>query len=230
MPENSILTAVYTDRPVDIRGKLDHPIWQKAQAYPFSVVTPSASTGRSLAEGGYVQLAWDHDFLYVAARLEDSDVVAENDQDHTAHFSTGDVVEVFLKPPGRLYFWELYGTPNGRKTCYFFPSRGRGWLPSASDDPIDLSVAATIDGILNDWQSRDRGWTIEFAISIGGLMRHGDEFGTDAAPWSILIGRYNYSAYLDVNNAETSSVPGLPDLTEGRFNSYEYWADLHLVH
>lgn len=219
----AVMTAARAQQPVVLDGRLDDPVWSEAPVYELGPTPPNSA----VLEGGRVQLAWDDQFLYVAATVLDSDVVAESDEDQAPHFRTGDVVEVFLKPQGKLYYWELYATPHARKTAYFFPSRGRGWLPSSGENPIAMHVAAAIDGTLNDWKDRDHGWTAEIAIPQAELRALGDPLGRDAPPWRILIGRYNYSAYLDVDTAELSCVPTRPGGVDRRFNLYEYWADLY---
>ncbi|HEX7009381.1 MAG TPA: carbohydrate-binding family 9-like protein [Phycisphaeraceae bacterium] len=156
----AVMTAARAQQPVVLDGRLDDPVWSEAPVYELGPTPPNSA----VLEGGRVQLAWDDQFLYVAATVLDSDVVAESDEDQAPHFRTGDVVEVFLKPQGKLYYWELYATPHARKTAYFFPSRGRGWLPSSGENPIAMHVAAAIDGTLNDWKDRDHGWTAEIAI------------------------------------------------------------------
>lgn len=98
----------------------------------------------------------------------DRDVVQEEDSDQQHHYRTGDVVELFLKPKEAPYYWEFYPTPQGRRTVFFAPSRGRFGLPSNLPVSYDgqVRVAASVDGTINDWQSPDVGWCAEISVPL----------------------------------------------------------------
>lgn len=209
-------SAVYAEEPPVIDGKLNDPVWKKAPAYPLILSEnpygnlPSRFTATlpgKVRESGTVMFAWDKEFLYVAAQLEDADIIAYGEENHIPHFCKGDVLEVFLNPAGQLRYWELYGTPHGKLSNYFFPSGGHVWLPSVIDRESELKVASQIDGTLNKWQDADKGWTTEMAMPVRMLTAYGDSFGP-GSHWRVLIGRYNYGASLP--RKELSSFPQLP--------------------
>ena len=150
--------------------------------------------------------------------------MAEGKVDNLHHYKFGDVCELFLKPAGNSWYWELYATPNNKKTAFWFPSRGRLGLPSGfEDNRCGLKVASQCIGTLNDWTDIDDGWTVEMAISIDDLTARGDKFGI-GTDWRILVGRYNYSKYLD--NRELSMVP---ELSQINFHLFEEYAILRLM-
>lgn len=219
--------ALYTEEPVVVDGKLDEAIWSRAKAYPLNVAWKRGAEQHALNDGGTVWLAWDENYLYLAAKLDDPDVIAENDADQAHHYRDGDVMELFLRPPGKRHYWELYGTPNSKKTAFFFPSRGRGFLPSSSRDPLDLKVAATVDGTLNEWQDRDNGWTLEMAVPLKGLTALGDKAGEGAEPWRLLIARYNYSVYHEIRGGEFSTTS--PSFENADFHNFDVWSELRFV-
>jgi len=101
-------------------------------------------------------------------------------------------------------------TPQSHKTVFFFPGRGRLGLPSGfadSDDKLaGLDVAAKTQGTCNQWRDRDTGWTGEMRISKAMLSEVGVPFDADQ-PWTVFLGRYNYSRYLE--EAELSMSPAL---------------------
>ena len=211
-----IMVATRTAAPVQIDGELREPVWRLAATYPLG------QRGTSTQESGRVQVAWDESALYLAVHFEDSDVVAEGEKDQLHHYQMGDVVELFLRPADSTWYWEKYATPHGRKTEFFFPGRGSLPLPScfAEDQRRNMRVAATVDGSLNDWHDRDRGWTAEIAVPVEDLAELGDRFGP-GSKWHLLVARYNYSRYLD--HRELSSAPILPELN---FHLLEGYAEI----
>jgi hypothetical protein len=209
------MAAVYAATPIVLDGKLDDAAWQKAPAYPIVVSRDvetrfrASCTNAALSatqEPGEVRICWNETFLYIGARLTDSDIVAQGDQDQLHHYMLGDALEVFLKPENETWYWELYGTPTGKKTAFFWP--GRGWLglPTSEKGAIDFKAAASCDGTANKWEDRDRGWCVELAIPAKALTEHGEAWGVGAA-WRLLVGRYNYSRYL--SNRELAMAPPL---------------------
>lgn len=197
-------------------GKLGDPAWASAPGYQFELAqnayaresdTMRKTLGDALRERGVVKLAWDENYLYVGVTMDDSDVIAEGKEDQAHLYSMGDVVEVFLKPAHETYYWEIYGAPNNKKTCFFYPGRGRLFVPSSADPSTDgLVVTAAVDGTLNDWRDRDKGWSVEIAIPVKTLTAYGAPFD-NSANWTILVARYNYSRYLPMK--ECSCAPRL---------------------
>jgi len=116
------LVAKYTNKPVVVDGKLDDPCWKTATVYRLGLSADKSTEGLELKEGGEVRFAWDDNYLYLAASFEDSDVVAEGKEDGLHHYKLGDLCELFLKPENKSWYWELYVTPRGNKTTFFFPS------------------------------------------------------------------------------------------------------------
>ncbi len=212
-PPIATLVAKYTDKPVVLDGKLDDPCWSEATAYKLGLSTDKIAKGAVLKEGGEVRFAWDDKYLYLAASFEDSDIVAQGKKDQLHHYRLGDLCELFLKPENKSWYWELYVTPRGNKTTFFFPSKGYLGLPSCFEYKFDrkakLKVAAQLDGTLNDWSDKDRGWTAEMAIPLTELTKRGETFG-EGSLWRFLIGRYNYSYYMG-EGYENSMAPQLPE-------------------
>ena len=133
----------------------------------------------------------------------------------------GDTIEVFLKPAGQMFYWEIYGAANQRKTLFFYPSRGRKFVTSSADlSPEPIRVATSIDETLNNWRAHDRGWILEMAIPAALLTKYGTSFGPGST-WTIMVGRQNNSADLPLE--ELSTVPKLP---QRDFHLYESYAPL----
>ena len=110
-----------------------------------------------------------------------------------------------LWPEDRTWYWELYVTPHGRQSSFFYPSPGR-MLPSTFRDHMRLRVAAQVDGTFNDWSDRDRGWTAEMVVPRQELTKRGEAWGPGAV-WRIFVGRYNYAVHLPA--VELSAMPAV---------------------
>ncbi len=203
-----VMIALYTETPITVDGKLDDPVWDKAPVYPLHLADDRDPNGLDkVQEPGEARLAWDENNLYVAVHYFDSDVVAEGKKDNEMHCFKGDVGEVFIKNEHHTVYWELYVTPHGKKSTFFFPGWARS-LPSSFEYKMKLPVAARVEGTLNDWTDRDQGWVGEMAIPRGELARQGVPFPSDG--WTILVARYNYGRYLDKQGPELTMTPRLP--------------------
>jgi hypothetical protein len=209
-PEKPLMTLVakYSSTPIKLDGQLDDPAWQNACVYQLGLSEAQIEKEEILQAPGEIRLLWDDQYLYIGATFCDDDIVAEgkNDQDH--HYKLGDLCEVFLKSDSFTWYWELYGTPLGKKTSFWFPGRGRLGLPSMKDYRCGLMVAARVHGTLNDWRDKDEYWSVELAMPIKDLIALGGTFGPES-DWRILIARYNYSRYLDCQGPQYSMVPQL---------------------
>ncbi|MEI8246352.1 MAG: carbohydrate-binding family 9-like protein [Lentisphaerota bacterium] len=229
---SSEVIAKYTSEPVTLDGKLDEGDWAKAPAYslclPFKAYSNAPESiqkniGDKLQEQCKVKLLWDDNYLYVGGVFEDSDVMQEGKEDQSHLYNTGDLLEVFLKPANGNCYWEIYGTPNNKKTWFFFPSRGRIVFPACGNNkPESFKVAATVDGTLNNWKDKDKSWTIEMAIPIKELTAYGAKFD-NSANWTILLARYNYSVYL-----QKQELTAFPQLSNVSWHIYEEYARLRL--
>ncbi len=222
--ETDTAQVAWASQPITLDGRLDKAVWRSAPAYaltrPADDARPDGDT--TPHEAGTVRFARDSRCFYAAFDFTDRDIVQESDQDQQHHYRTGDVAELFLKPLGGTHYWELYATPNGRKTAFFFPGRGRLGLPSSFTYTSELRVAARVDGTLNDWKREDRGWTAEMAIPLAELAAAGVPLDEEH-PWSVLAGRYNYG--LQLPRVELSSFPALP---ETNYHLYERYRRLQL--
>ncbi len=225
--ERPVMKAKYVEN-LKMDGKLSDPAWGNALEYQFELAPDvydkqpekiRKSMGNELREKGTVKLLWNEKYLYVGVKMEDSDVVAEGKEDQAHLYLMGDLVEVFLKPKNETYYWELYGTPNNKKTSFFYPGRGRLFLPSCAQykPSAELIVMASIDGTLNDWHDKDKGWSVEMAVPVKTLTEVGAKFD-NSAEWTILVARYNYSRYLPIK--ETSSVPRLSSSNNHLYEDY----------
>lgn len=189
----------------EIDGTISAKEWELAEEWDFSrVAQRDPKLGVHLNEVGTLKMLHSDKYWYVAADMEDSDVVAQGKCDQQHLYTMGDIIEVFLKPVNDTYYWEMYGTPNNLRTTFFFPSRSYVFLPDSADNVPEFEIRTSVDGTLNDWQKTDKGWKIEFKFPIAVFERYGAKFAA-GEPWVFLIARQNYSRRLPLK--ELSTVP-----------------------
>lgn len=172
-----------------------------------------------------VRLLHDEKNLYVGCQVENDDICSLVPQDQLFHFFLGDVMEVFLKPKEGNAYLELYATPSGHKTTYFFPSRSWGGVDFLALQKVlpEMKVAAEVEGTLNDSSDRDSCWRAVMTIPKA-LVE--EKTGVPLAPgrgWQILLAGYSRSSYRTY--AVNFSYPLLPALN---FHLHEYWGELVL--
>lgn len=219
------MKALYSSS-ITVDGRLNEAVWNQAPVYTFDLADDMAPNGESVREPGKVQLAWDDTYFYVGISCSDSDLVAEGLEDNLRHFELGDLFELFLKPDDQMWYWELYVTPRGKKTDFFFPGCGRFGLPGAMDYQSGLKVAAQCQGTLENWRDKDTGWTAEIAMPIKDLTAEGDAFGP-GEKWRVLVARYNYSRFFNAPRGPEYSMT--PKLSQTNFHLLSEYANLELV-
>ena len=191
----------------ELDGQLRSPEWKKADVWPLNRIGDRPEElGPELNEKGNVRMLHSEDYLYVGVDMEDSDVVQQGTRHQTHLYSTGDTIELFFKPADDTYYWELYGTPNELKTAFFYPSRSYVFLPDSDALLPEFEVKAHIDGEFNNWQIRDRGWSIEFKLPLKTFEKYGARFRPGHS-WQFLAARQNYSRWLPFK--ENSTVPAI---------------------
>lgn len=220
------MQAQHTSEPIKVDGRLDEAIWKKAKVYSLVLPNDASTDEKKVRESGQVQLAWDDKYFYIGIRCTDSDLVAEGKEDELKHFALGDLYELFLKPDTETWYWELYVTPRGKKTNFFFPGCGRFGLPGCQNYVSGLKVAAQCDGTLDEWRDKDKGWTAEMAMPIKDLSIEGYAFSPEKK-WRILVARYNYSRFFDAPRGPELSTT--PKLTQTNFHLLSEYAYLKLV-
>ena len=198
-PPRGELRALYTQTPIAVDGRLDDPVWKNAPRYALSAAKDRSAPGT--IEAGEFRFAWNEDEFYVGVRFEDRDLIARGEKDQLHHYKLGDLVEVFLKPEGQSWYWELYATPRGKKTSFWLPKHKKLTLRDCG-----LRVAAQCNGTLNDSGNRDQGWTAEMAMPMADLRSPGAEAPSESA-WRVLVARYDYSE--DRARPEFSMAPPL---------------------
>ena len=217
--------------PLKVDGKLDEAVWQTAPRHDLTLVDSSdklpeltrEAIRRDHYEAGNVRLLIDNDTLYIGIDFSDRDIVAQGTENQSMLFSSGDVAEIFLKSDDAPGYFELYVSPHGKQSSFYFPSGGYLGLPDSFMEPAlpGMRVAAVVTGTLNDPRDEDKGWTAEMAIPLAELQAKSGVPFSLAGRWRILVARYNYG--VQMRTKQHSAFPPLPQLN---FHLQEYYAPL----
>mgnify|MGYP001127927683 CR=1 FL=1 len=224
-----VMVAEYTAAEPDI--SMAGKVWKQAPEYhflPYTAGTWYEEIERAngmrdrVLEPGSIKLLWNENFLYIGVKMTDSDLVDEAERNQTHIFLLADTVELFIKPGNHPYYWEIYGSVNAKKTCYFYPGRGRLGLPVNDTYKHGVEVETILNGTLNDDGDHDRGWTLMLKIPAAELTRYGAKWDA-TEKWTIHLVRHNYSVYLP-----SREVSAYPEFKAGNPHFYEGYANLIL--
>ena len=162
--------APRVELPPAIDGILDDAAWQAAPwTEPFIDIRGEDRPAPQWDTRA--KIAWDDDYLYVAARLEEPHLWATLAERDAILYREHDF-EVFLDPDGdALAYYELEINALGTEFDLFLdrPYQRRGKANIAWDF-AGLRSAVHLDGTLNDPSDEDGGWSVEIAIPWSALV------------------------------------------------------------
>lgn len=153
-----------TETPPIIDGALNDPIWTTAQAteHFVDIQGPGNTHPR---HNTWVKMAWDDNFFYVAAQLEEPQVWGTITQRDAVIFQDNDF-EVFIDPDGDnhdYYEFEM-NTLNTLWDLFLDKPYKDGGKARNEWDLTGIQTAVQIQGSINNPKDHDRGWTLEMAF------------------------------------------------------------------
>jgi hypothetical protein len=162
-----------TDTPPVIDGRIEYLEWAGAtivsdfhQTVPVDGATPSESTT--------VQISYDDEFLYIAAKLEDA---------NPASISASQLIQDKLFASDDK-FWVMLDSFNSKRNDYFFQVNPNG----IRRDALRENNSRFIDEWSTIWLAQSNihktGWETEIAIPFKSVS-----FDTDSDTWGINFGR-----------------------------------------
>lgn len=217
------------NEPVKLDGKLEEPFWAQLPEHHFTQIDDisnkspleAARARQDKFQGAWVKAAYDDKYVYIAARLENDDVISYARKDGGFLFQQADTLEIFFWAEGKSPYWEMYSTPSGHKHNLAYPSGGvlsvSAFLLNAGVAP-GLEIASHVYGKINDRSDRDECWTTEMRISRKMFADAGVPFEPGTA-WRILAARYGYSGFL--YRRQASAFPKQPAFN---FHARNYYA------
>ncbi len=163
-PENYI--CYKTDSSIQIDGKLDETIWQKAiPTNDFQDIEGNLKPLPSFQTN--VKMLWDEDYFYFGAYMKEPHIWGKLTERDAVIFYDNDF-EIFLDPDGdshNYYEFEMNALNTVWDLLLLRPYREDG-TPKVLDswDIQGLKTAVHINGTLNNPTDIDSFWTVEVAI------------------------------------------------------------------
>lgn len=176
--------------PVTIDGNLSDPAWRDIPwSESFSDI--EGAVNPVPRHETRMKMAWDSNFLYIAARLLEPHLFATLTQRDTIIFHDPDF-EVFIDPDGDSQnYYEFEINSLGTEMDLFMPKTYKeGGKYNISWNLDGIRSAVNLEGTLNNPSDIDTAWTIEIAIPWSAFTGEGH---TDPAPGSGTIWRMNFS-------------------------------------
>jgi hypothetical protein len=179
VPEGDITRSVYMCQrlkgaPV-IDGRINEEEWKGAEWTQDFV---DIATGEYPPLRTRARMAWDDDYLYIAAKMEEPQVQATLTERDAVIWHDNDF-EVFIDPDGDTHeYYEIEVNAYGTVFDLFLVKPYRDGGPALHHwDIRGLKEAVGIEGTLNDPGDVDTGWEVEMAV-----------------PWSVLAECANRAA------------------------------------
>ncbi len=197
------------------------------------VLMPASDENVSLSalerEEGVAGVICDGENLFVWGIFKDRDIISHSVKDAERHYKRGDVCEIFLKPTGQNWYWEIWITPNGHKAAVLWILCKDGTKQAHKYYLLGMQVSTHIEGTLNRSNDIDKYWTFKLKIPISRLQFPVEVKGDrdiGIGDWRMLIARQNFTGKVDLNHRELSSYP---QLRHANFHSYKEYAKLVFV-
>lgn len=217
----------WTDGPITIDGKIDEEAWKHAQLIDHFYLPWLGKNARKGRTATKARLLWDREYLYFSADMEDTDLYADV-KEHDGILWENDVFEMFFKPaqdkPG---YYEFQVNAAGAVLDMFIPRRGSGgYRRYKSDGDFHIDAKVHLDGTLNDWRDKDKGWSVEGRIPWKDFLRSGGR-PEPGERWKFSLCRYDYS--VDFEGPELSTCAPLKTKSVPDFHYHEDFATLRFV-
>jgi hypothetical protein len=209
---------------IRIDGKIDERAWDDAMKIENFVVFWEKRKAKTSTTA---RLLWDEQHLYFSAEMEDADLYAVV-KEKNGQTWYDDVFELFFKPSDKgksaLHYYEFQVNALNTQLELSFPSRGSGgYFRFAPETRLGMESAVKLNGTLNDWRDRDKGWSVEGRIPWTAFAPSGGR-PEPGARWRFALCRYDYS--VDFEQPELSSTAPLP---VANFHQYENYGELVFV-
>lgn len=214
--DDAAYSCLYTQLPIEVDGILNESVWKKSKSVGAFMIP--AADGKHAKAQTVAKLAWDLDYLYFAAEMADSSLVAElkNHDDFLWH---EDVFELFFRPSANhTGYYEFQVNPLGTTFDIYWPSQenqGDLFKQQLGADEFQFDVVARAKG-------DNSGWLVEGRIRWRDMMHTG---GRPAANeiWTFALCRYDYLP--DQDPELSSSAP----LSENNFHFLEDYRTIQFV-
>jgi len=215
----------FTEGAITIDGKADEKAWAAAEVIDQFQLPWLGKEARAAKTATKARLLWDRDNLYFFAEMVDADLYADV-KEHDGNTWDNDVFELFFKPSNdKLGYYEFQINALGTVFDMFIPRRGQVNRFKKTDE-FHIEQKVSLDGTLNDWTDRDKGWSVEGKIPWRDFIRTGGRPAIDEV-WNFVLCRYDYS--IDFEGPELSWCSPKASKGNADFHRWEDYAQLKFV-
>lgn len=160
IPPVSTYNVLRVSPPPKIDGDLDEPAWQKCPSMtPFRLTDGMLPASTSTT----AKMLWDDDYLYVAVKCEDHDIIATR-KERDSDLWEEDVVELFVVVPNSpKHFVEFEISPRGTMMDIF---NLRPYVGTINWDSKRWTCKVRVEGSIDDRTDKDQGYQIEMKIPL----------------------------------------------------------------
>jgi len=185
--------------PIAVDGRLDDEAW-KAAPWTEDFVDIEGDARPRPRFRTRAKMAWDDEFFYVAAEMEEPHVWGTLTRHDSVIFQDNDF-EAFIDPDGdnhEYYEIEVNALNTGWDLLLEKPYRDGGPAVNAWEIP-GLKTATHVDGRINDPVGVDRSWTVEMAIPWKVLAEraHRPTPPGDGDQWRVNFSRVQWQHFVD---------------------------------
>lgn len=215
----------FTELPIVIDGKADDKAWEFAEVIDQFSLPWLGKEARPAKTATKARLLWDRDNLYFFAEMADSDLYADVTE-HDGDTWNNDVFELFFKPSEKkLGYYEFQ--VNAKNTVFdmFLPRRGHVARFRRADE-FHVESKVVLDGTLNNWPDRDKGWSVEGKIPWRDFIKTGGRPAIDEV-WKFVLCRYDYC--IDFEKPELSWCSTKSSKPGADFHRWEDYAELKFI-
>ena len=187
-PPPTAFECRFTDAPPD------EAAWKGAQpitSFHLPWLGDKARMGRTATTA---KLLWDREYLYFAADMEDSHIVADITE-HDGDLWKNDVFELFLRPADKPGYYEFQVSANGTRFDAFYPK----W----DFDALDKQKKVGEFHMTSKVTKTAKGWAVEGRIPWADFLRTGGR-PLVGETWKMNLARFDY--HKDWKEPELSCV------------------------
>ncbi|MEA1996103.1 MAG: carbohydrate-binding family 9-like protein [Gemmatimonadota bacterium] len=151
--------------PITVDGRLDEPLWSKAE--PVSFVKKNGGQPEQATKAWVV---WDDSYIYFAWDCEDSHIWSTMEKRDEPLYNE-EVVEVFISADGdNTSYLEIEVNPLGTLWDGYIVNTVKRRVGILAWNSTGLKWAVHLDGTLNDREETDKGWSVEMALPLNDIF------------------------------------------------------------
>jgi hypothetical protein len=198
-----------TPDPIIIDGKLNDPIWAKVD-FTESFVDIEGSLKPKPFYDTKVKMAWDENYFYFGAVMEEPHVWATLTARDAVIFKDNDF-EIFLDPDGdthNYYELEVNALETEWDLLLLKPYHDGKKVAVDSWDIPGLITKVHVDGTLNNPSDQDRSWSVEIAIPWKALEECApNKLPLEGEQWKVNFSRVQWDVEIVDNKYVKTDTP-----------------------